>query len=79
MYNGTEPGKVSVIPAKTFKGTYFIQSRGKGNTMHNNVLRYRDGRFSWGGLKEHKGFTAPLREDTYADAILRYSDDILSR
>lgn len=79
LYNGTEPGKVSVIPVKTFKGTYFIQSRGKGNTMHNNVLRYRDGRFSWGGLKEHKGFTAPLREDTYADAILRYSDDILSR
>lgn len=79
LYNGTEPGKVSVIPAKTFKGTDLIQSRGKGNTMHNNVLRYRDGRFSWGGLKEHKGFTAPLREDTYADAILRYSDDILSR
>lgn len=79
LYNGTNPGSVSVIPAKTFKDGVFVQSRGTGNAMHNNVLRYRDGRFTWGGLKEHKGFTAPLREDTYADAILRYSDDVLSR
>lgn len=81
VLNGTEPGKVTVIPTKTFDPYtgQLIQSRSSGNNMHNSYLEY-DPYFHvyrW-GAKKPKTWKAPLREDTYAEALQKYANDILT-
>ena len=79
VLNGKEPGQVTVIPAKMLDESTgrLIQSRSEGNAMHHNILEYDpiNRRYTWGGKKQ-RSFKAPLREDTYLEAIQKYADDI---
>lgn len=79
MFNGTNKGQVTVIPAKRYWNGKLYQDRGVGNRMDGKTLTYENGEYIWDLGSGKRRWQAPLNEESYNTAAKNYVDQVLGK